>query len=89
MIAVFFVKSGHAASVLLQERKTVNAEWYINTCLPKVFEAWSAHHPNTATCSLLLHQDNTGAHTAAATLDYLEENRVQLVTHLPYSMVLA
>ena len=61
MIAVFLAKSGHVTSVPLQERKTVNAEWYINFCLPKVFEAWCAH-------------------TVAATLAYLEENHVQLVT---------
>nr|KAG5702476.1 hypothetical protein BaRGS_015108 [Batillaria attramentaria] len=47
MIAVFFAKSGHVATVPLLERKTVNAEWYINTCLPKVFEAWSARRPRT------------------------------------------
>nr|KAG5699743.1 hypothetical protein BaRGS_014159 [Batillaria attramentaria] len=38
MIAVFFAKSGHVATVPLLERKTVNAEWYINTCLPKRYE---------------------------------------------------
>ena len=31
MIAVFFSKSGHVVTVPLQERKTVNAEWYIST----------------------------------------------------------
>ena len=37
------------------------------------------------THGLLLHHDNTSAHTAAATLDYLEANRVQLATQTPYS----
>ena len=89
MIAVFFAKSGHVATVPLLERKTVNAEWYINTCLPKVFEAWSARRPRTGTRHLLLHHDNASAHTAAATLDFLQENQVQLVTHPPYSPDLA
>ena len=83
MIVVFLnTKSGHVASVALQERKTVNAKWYINTCLPKVFKAWSTHRPNTGTCGLLLHHDKLLTMTAA-TLDYLEveENRIQLVTH--------
>ena len=39
MITVCFSKSNHVASVLLQERKTVNAEWHINVRLPKVFKA--------------------------------------------------
>ena len=52
MITVFFTKSSHVASVLLQERKTVNAKWYNYICLPKVFEAWSAHFqtPTPAAC---------------------------------------
>ena len=40
MTTVFFTKSGHVASVSLMKRKTVKAKWYINTCLPKVFNAW-------------------------------------------------
>ena len=46
IIAVFFAKSVYVASVPLQERKTVNTECYINTCLPKVSEAWSVRRPN-------------------------------------------
>ena len=39
MTAVFFAKSVHVTSAPFQEKKTVNAEWHINICLPKVFEA--------------------------------------------------
>ena len=78
-IAVF-AKIGHVTSTPLEERKTGNAEWYINICLPKVFEAWTAHRPNNGTHGLLLHHDDVSAHAAVATLDYLEANRVQLVT---------
>ena len=85
VIAVFFAKSGHVASAPLQERKTVKAEWYINVCVPSVFEAWSARRLNNGTRGLLPHHDNASAHTAAGTLDYLEANHVQLVTHTPYS----
>ena len=48
-IAVFWAKSGHVASGPLHEKETVNSEWYINACLPKVFEAWSARRPNDDT----------------------------------------
>ena len=85
MIAVFFAKSDHAAPVSFQERKTVNAEWYINICLPKVFEAWSARRPNNGTRCPLLHHNNESANTATATLDYLEAYRVPLVTQTSYS----
>ena len=83
MIAVFFAQSGYVSSVLLQERKTVDIEWYINIYLPKVFEAWSGRRPSNGTHGLLFHHDNASAHTAAATLDYLKTNRVQLATRTP------
>ena len=85
MIVFFFCKSGHVASIPLLERKTVNAEWYINTCLPEVIEAWSSCGPNMGARGLMLHHDNATTHTVAVTVDYVQENHVQLVTHPPYS----
>ena len=78
-IIALFAKFGHVTSNPLQERKRGDAEWYSNIRLPKVFEAWTARRPNDGTLSLLLHHDNESSHTAFATLDYLEANRVQLV----------
>ena len=69
----------------LQERKMVNAEWCLNICLPKVLEALTARRPNSDTRGLVLHHENASAHTAAASLDYLKANRVQLVTQTSYS----
>ena len=89
MIVVFFAKSSHVAFVPLQERKTVNAEWYVNIGLLKVFESWCARRPNTGTQDLLLQHDHSSAHTPAATPDYLEANHVQLVTKTPHSQGLA
>ena len=78
MIAVFFTKSSHVASVLLQE--TINTELHVNICLPKVFKAWSFRHPHSG----IRGHDNAGVHTASTILDYLEANRVQLITQTPY-----
>ena len=63
--------------------------WYINYCLPKVFEEWCKLHPQCGTQGLLLHQNNASAHTAAATLHFLVKNSLNLVTYLPYSPYLA
>ena len=88
MTTVSYAKSGHLASAPLQERKTVKAEWCISTCQCKVLEAWSTHHPNTGTSSLLLHHHNASAHTAATTLDYW--NKITLCWPCtPYSTDLA
>ena len=82
MIACFFANFGHVATIPLEDRKTVTADWYVNHCLPK----W---RPQMGVRGLLLHHDNTSADTAAVTLDFLAANDVQLVIHPPYSPDLA
>ena len=89
MIACFFAKIGHVTTIRLEDRKTVTADWYVNHCLPKIFQAWCKRHPRMGVCGLLLHHDNASAHTAAVTLDCQAVNNVQLVTHPPYSPDLA
>ena len=80
MIACFFAKFGNVAIILLEDRKTVTADWYANHCLPKVFQAWCKRRPQTGVRGLLLNHDNVSAHTAAVTLDFLAANDVQVVT---------
>ena len=85
MIACFFAKLCHVATILLEDRKTVTADWYVNHCLTEVFQAWCKRRPRTGVRGPLLHHDNATAHTTAVTLDFLAANDVQLVTHPPYS----
>ena len=89
MIACFFAKFGHVAIIPLEDRKTVTADWYVNHCLPKIFQAWRKRRPRSGVRGLLLHHDNTSAYTAVVTLDFLAVSDVQLVTHSPYSPDLA
>ena len=35
LIARFFVKFGHVATIPFEDRKTVTAEWYVNHCFLK------------------------------------------------------
>ena len=37
MMACFFVKFGHIATIPLEDRKTITADWYVNHCLPEIF----------------------------------------------------
>ena len=84
-IACFFAKISHVATMQLEDRKTVTADWYVNHCFPKIFEAWCKRRPRTCVRDLLLNHDNASTHTAALTLDFLAASDVQLVTHPPYS----
>ena len=53
--ARFFAKFGHAATIPLEDRKTSTDDWYVNHCLPKVFQAWCKRCPRTVSivyCSI-------------------------------------
>ena len=48
MVAAFFCKTGSVGIIPLEDSCIVNADWYINICLPKAFEAWKSRRPKTA-----------------------------------------
>ena len=89
MIACFFAKIGHIATLPPEDRKTVTSDRYVNHCLPKIFQAWCKRRPRTGVRGLLPHYDNASAHTAAVTVDFVAANDVQLVTYPTYSHDLA
>ena len=89
MIACFFAKFGHVATIPHEDRKTVTADWYVNHCVPKIFQARYTRRPRTGFRGLLLHHDNASVHTAAVTLDFVAANDFQLVIRPPYSPDLA
>eukprot|EP00794_Sanderia_malayensis_P013448 gene13448-14829_t len=80
MVASFFSKTGHVATIQLEDCRTVNADWYVNHCIPQVLDAWRNKRPRTGLRGLLWHHDNASTHTAALTIDFLSENSIQLVT---------
>ncbi|GBP88332.1 hypothetical protein EVAR_43649_1 [Eumeta japonica] len=63
-----FGMSGHAVTVPLENRKTVNSEWYTTTSLPGVFEEI---RKNNRQHRVILHQDNASGHTSAEKLDVI------------------
>ena len=89
MIACFFAKFGHVATTPIEDRKTVTADWYVNHCLTKIFQAWCKRCSRMCIRGLLLHRESASADTAAVTLDFLVANDFQLVTYPPYSPDLA
>ena len=42
MVASFFSKKEYIVTVPLVEQKTVTANWYVDVCILKAFEAWTS-----------------------------------------------
>ncbi|CAK1603203.1 unnamed protein product [Parnassius mnemosyne] len=75
-------KKGHVATIPLQERRTVTAEWYITVCLPEMIAELRINNPKRR---IILHHDNASIHTARKTNDFLKQENVELMSHPPYS----
>ncbi|CAH1953878.1 unnamed protein product [Acanthoscelides obtectus] len=82
MVATFVSKAGHITTILLNEQRTVTADWYITICLPKVISELRKINPERR---IILHQDNASSHTAQKTREYLTQENVELLDHPPYS----
>ena len=89
MVAVFVARTGHMATIPLEQQRTVTGQWYATQCLPQVLEAVEMRRPRTRTRGLLLHHDNAPAHRSHVVADFLAREHIQEVGHPPYSPDLA
>ena len=48
MVASFFEMGDHVATVPLEDRRTLNADWYTSIFLLKIFESWCERRRVTA-----------------------------------------
>ncbi|CAF1613832.1 unnamed protein product, partial [Didymodactylos carnosus] len=64
MVAIFHMKSGLIKSILLERVETVTKRWYVDSCLPQVFETVSEWRQKTGLRGLILHDDNARPHRA-------------------------
>ena len=81
MIACFFGYTGHVTTAL-EDRRTVNTDWYTTIYLPEVINELSITNRNRR---IILHHDNASCHTACQTVDLLSNNNVELMTYCSYS----
>ena len=89
MVATSFSTSGHLATVVLEDQRTVTAKWYTEVWLPQVFSKIQEKRRRTGLRGLLLHHDNASFHIANASISFLEKTPVKLMTHPAYSPDLA
>lgn len=86
MVACFFKKTGHVATVALENHKTVNSAWYTTICLPEVFNKLRETNSKQR---IILHHDNASSHTSHQTSEYLSTQKIEMMGHPPYSPDLA
>ncbi|GBP37375.1 Histone-lysine N-methyltransferase SETMAR [Eumeta japonica] len=72
--------------MLLENRKTVNSEWYTTICLPEIFKGI---RKNSLQRRIIRHHDNVSRHMSTETTRILEGQKIELTDHPPYSPDLA
>ena len=82
MVDCFFGKTGHVATVPLENRRTVNYELYTTICLRKVFG-------EIRKINNKIRIIDSSSHTSAQTSAFLSGQNVELMGHPPYSPDLA
>src|SRR5436189_3894103 len=65
IVATFISKTGHLATIPLQDQRTVTADWYTTICLPEVIAELRKTNPERR---IILYQDNASPHTARKTI---------------------
>ncbi|GBP86601.1 hypothetical protein EVAR_66558_1 [Eumeta japonica] len=61
----------HRMAVLLDNRRTVNSEWYTTICLPEIFEGIRKNNRQRR----VIHHDNACCHTSAEATRFFGSNR--------------
>ena len=79
---IFFMKSGLIKPVPLKTGATVNASWYVNTCLWQVL---SEQRETRGLWGLIFHDDNAKLHRALITNEFLPKNHVEQYENAAYS----
>ncbi|GBP48473.1 hypothetical protein EVAR_16142_1 [Eumeta japonica] len=78
MIGFFFSKTGPVCTIPLEERKTVNYEWYNTICLLSLLE--KVREKRSRSRILLLH-DNVSPHTSNKTMSFFTSENAKFVTY--------
>ncbi|KAL3265968.1 hypothetical protein HHI36_010156 [Cryptolaemus montrouzieri] len=82
MKASFFKKTRNVATIALEQRRTVNSEWYTTIYLLQVFDELRKSNLRN---KIILDHENISLHTSAHTMVYLNTQNIELMSHPPYS----
>jgi [histone H3]-lysine36 N-dimethyltransferase SETMAR len=89
MFCIFFSAEGIVARILVPKGSTVTGNLYANDILPEVFSNFMRMNDRKTVRNVLLHYDNAAPHTSKIVISYLEQEKVNVLPHPPYSPDLA
>ena len=89
LFTVFFNSQGPVCLDIMPQDTTITARYYTEHVLPQVLHHCQQTSPTRTGPRILLHHDNAAPHKAKLTTSYIEDQRLSLLPHPPYSPDLA
>lgn len=85
MFSIFFKSTGMVHISYINDGKTINTDTYINNCLEPMLEVVEELRPTSGLERIKLLHDNARPHVAESVVTYLDEKKIGLIDHPPYS----
>lgn len=85
MYAIFYSPQGVVASVPINQGKTVTGRYYKSKILSKVEKYYKKRRPASGKRHICLLHDNAPPHRAQVVAKFLDERKVKVLPHPPYS----
>ena len=89
MYAVFFSTQGPAIQIAVPKGKDVTGKFYRDKVLKKLKRYYSKRRPKSGIKNIRLLYDNAPAHKARIVTEFLQQEKVTVLPHPPYSPDLA
>lgn len=89
LTSVFFSRTGIKNISFLDVKETATAKWYKNLCLEPLLDTWQKEHLKSCKKNFVLNHDNAPIHKASIISQYIDQNKIKLLAHPPYSPDLA
>jgi [histone H3]-lysine36 N-dimethyltransferase SETMAR len=89
MFVIFFMTTGPLLIHQLPSGTFINALYYRDECLKSLVRKLHKKRPSSTTNGIKLHHDNARPHMNDIVFDYLQEEKIKVMAHPPYSPDLA
>ncbi|CAF1395072.1 unnamed protein product [Adineta steineri] len=89
MFVIFFMTNGPLLIHVLPSGASVNAIYYRDECLKELIKNLYKKRPSSTANHIKLHHDNARPHMNNIVFNYLQEEKIKVMAHPPYSPDLA
>jgi histone-lysine N-methyltransferase SETMAR len=89
MFCIFFRASGPVLSHCVKLQRSITSDYYIENCLEPIVKAMKKQRKKCGAKNLKLLHDNARPHTTQDVTTYLNDEKISIIRHPPYSPDLA